>query len=317
MLEIPAPVQDLTAVQVGAQLQLAWSRPRLTTEGTRARRIDRIELYAAFLPGEAPLRNFPEQSRRLATFLAQSIPETEERMAYTIPLDASQLGSQASFAVKAINDRGRDAGFSNVVSVRIANLPEPPSDLQINLTEKAARLSWKSSPQSAFGGSALPVDGYQVLRQEAGSPVQAAVIGETQSSAYDDAAFEFEHRYVYSVRAFVRQGNSLATTPPSAPVEVAAVDRFPPAAPENVRVVTSPGAVELSWSPNAEPDLAGYNVYRSEGGAFTRINPELVRIPVFRDPAVRAGVRYRYQVRASDTKGNESGPSEEVSVEAE
>ena len=238
-------------------------------------------------------------------------------MAYTIPLDAAQLGSQASFAVKAMNDRGKDAGFSNVVSLRIANLPEPPSDLQINLTERAVRLSWESSPQSAFGGSAPPVDGYQVLRQDAGSPAPAAVIGESQSPDYNDAAFEFEHRYLYSVRAFVREGNSLATTPASASAEVAAVDRFPPAAPENLRAVAFPGAVELAWSPNSEPDLAGYNVYRSEGDAFTRINPELLRIPVFRDATVRPGVRYRYQVRASDAKGNESGPSEEVAATAE
>ena len=95
------------------------------------------------------------------------------------------------------------------------------------------------------------------------------------------------------------------------------MDRFPPSPPENLRVVTSPGAVELAWSPNAEPDLAGYNVYRSEEGAFTRINPELLRIPVLRDSTVRPGVRYRYQVRASDAKGNESGPSEEVVATAE
>ena len=204
-----------------------------------------------------------------------------------------------------------------MVSVRIANLPEPPVNVQAALTEKAVRLTWKSSPQSAFGGSAPPVDGYQVLRQEAGSSAPATVIGESQSPAYDDAAFEFEHRYIYSVRAFVRQGNALATTPPSVPAEVAAADRFPPAAPENLRVVTSPGAVELAWSPNSEPDLAGYNVYRSEESAFTKINPELLRIPIFRDSTVRPGVRYRYQVRASDAKSNESSPSEEVSVVAE
>ena len=77
LLEIPAPVQDLSVVQVGTQLQLAWSRPRLTTEGTRARRLDRIELYGAFLPGDAPLTSFTEQSSRLAAILAQSLPETE------------------------------------------------------------------------------------------------------------------------------------------------------------------------------------------------------------------------------------------------
>jgi hypothetical protein len=319
LLEIPAPVADLAAEQVGAEIHLAWSRPRLTTEGTRPQRLDRIEIYGAFRSDGTPPR-FPEDSRLLAALSTLNLPEAAERMAYTVPLDASQLGTEASFAVKALNDRARDAGFSNAVTVRIANLPEPPSQLEAALTERAVRLSWRASPQSAFGAAApLPpsFDGYQVLRREAGSPDPPVVLGETQSPAYDDPSFEFGRSYVYTVRAFVRQGEALAVTPPSAPTEIAAVDRFPPAAPENVRAVAAPGAVEIAWSPNEEVDLAGYHVYRSGGAEFERANSEPLRIPVFRDATVRAGVRYRYQVRAADGEGNESAPSEEVPITAE
>ncbi|MGH9786565.1 MAG: hypothetical protein ACRD88_20540, partial [Terriglobia bacterium] len=110
---------------------------------------------------------------------------------------------------------------------------------------------------------------------------------------------------------------SLAVTPPSVPAEIAVVDRFPPAPPGNVRAVVTAGAVEIAWSPNEETDLAGYHVYRSDGGEFSRTNPELLRIPVFRDATVRVNARYRYHVRAADRNGNESAPSEEVSVLAE
>jgi hypothetical protein len=321
LLEIPAPVQDLTAAQVGAEIQLAWSRPRLTTEGTRPLRLDRVELYGAFRSEGTQPPRFPEESRLLAALSLRNVPEAQERMAYTVALDASQLGAEASFAVRALNDRGRDAGFSNVVTLRIANLPAPPAALQAVVTERAVRLSWSPSEQSAFGGTAAAppaaVDGYQVLRREAGSPGSGTVVGETQAPAYDDASFEFARTYVYTVRAFVRQGEALAVTPPSAPTELAAVDRFPPAPPGNVRAVVAAGAVEIAWSPNEESDLAGYNVYRSDGGEFSRANSEPLRIPVFRDATVRAGVRYRYHVRAADRNGNESAPSEEVSVIAE
>jgi len=319
LLEIPAPVEDLAAEQVGAEIHLAWSRPRLTTEGTRPQRLERIEIYGVFRSDRAPLR-FPEDSRLLAALSTRNLPEAAQRMAYTVSLDASQLGAEAAFAVKALNDRARDAGFSNAVTLRIANLPQPPAELQAVLTERAVRLGWRPSPQSAFGAAApLPpsFDGYQVLRREAASPDPAVVLGETQSPAYDDPSFEFGRSYVYTVRAFVRQGEALAVTPPSAPAEIAAVDRFPPSAPGNVRAVTGRGAVEIAWSPNEEADLAGYYIYRSDGGEFLRANPDPLRIPVFRDATVRAGVRYRYQVRAADRNGNQSSPSEEVSLMAE
>ena len=315
--EIPSPVADLSAAQVGARVQLVWSRPRLTTEGTRAQSLDRMEIFGLFLRDETELTSFPEQSRLVATAPVESASETEERTVYELPLEGPRIGATAFFAVKAVNRKGKDAGFSNMVSLTIADLPEPPSDLQATLTEKAIRLSWKPAPRSVFGGAAPPLDGYQVLRKEAGSTEAAEEIGMAPSPAYDDSSFEFEHRYVYSVRAFVKQGDSLAATPFSAPVEMAAVDRFPPAAPQNVRAIAVPGAVEMAWSPNPEPDLAGYNVYRSDGGTFAKLNPERLLIPVLRDPAVRPGAAYRYHVRASDKNGNQSDPSEEISITAE
>ncbi|HLG13861.1 MAG TPA: hypothetical protein VJH03_04945, partial [Blastocatellia bacterium] len=323
LLEIPAPVQDLTAAQVGAQIQLEWSRPRLTTEGTRAQRLDRIEVYASFYPESMPVPNVPESSDLLAAIPAQSIPETEDRMRLTVRLDASRPGTMAVIAVKAFNDRGRDAGFSNVLTLPVANLPQPPATIEAEVTERAVRLTWTPATQSVFGTEGVTVDGYQVFRRDAGVAEPGApgtpgtMIGETQSSQYEDTSFEFEHTYLYSVRAFVRRRESVAVTPFSRTAEVVATDRFPPRAPEGVRAVATANSVEIAWSPNEEEDLAGYYVYRGDGGEFARMNPEPLRIPVFRDATVRPGARYRYHVRAADRKGNESEPSGEVAMTAE
>jgi hypothetical protein len=204
-----------------------------------------------------------------------------------------------------------------VVKLPIVNLPQAPANLEGEVTELSVRLHWVPAEQSAFGGAAQPVDVYQVFRNDAATPGPGAVIGEAATARFEDMAFEFERTYVYSVRAFMRRDGTTALTPLSTPAEIAVVDRFPPRAPDGVRAVASPGAVAISWSPNEEEDLAGYRVYRSEAGEFKRVNDELVRIPVFRDPAVRAGIEYRYEVRATDRKGNESTPSETVSIAAE
>ena len=315
LLEIPVPVEDLTGVQVGARIELEWSRPRLTTEGTRAQRLDRIEVYASFIPEGAPLPSVP--SDPLATIRLDSIPDAENRMSLVIRLDASQPGMQAVIAVKAFNDRGRDAGFSNVVTLPVVNLPEPPANLAGQVTERAVRLSWRAAAQSAFGGPVPLVDGYQVFRREPGNPEPGAIIGETSDSEYEDASFEFERMYFYSVRAFVRRGESFAVTPLSAVVEIATADRFPPQPPDDVRAVVTPGAVEITWNPNEEADLAGYHVFRSVGAEFVRVSPELLLTPLFRDAAVESGRQYSYRVRAADRDGNESEPSESIMVTGE
>jgi fibronectin type 3 domain-containing protein len=99
-------------------------------------------------------------------------------------------------------------------------------------------------------------------------------------------------------------------------------DVFPPASPRDLVVLLVPAAVgtpthvELSWSINTEPDLAGYYVYLSEtqesGGE--RGNRELLLAPTFRDMSVVPGRRYSYRVTVVDRAGNESPPSAAVSV---
>ncbi len=317
LLEIPAPASDLSAVQVGAQIQLRWSRPQLTTEGTRVRFLDRIELHGAFLPPQTDLAGFPDQAQLLATLTAGEISDAPPQIVYHLPLSAAQVGQKVFLAVKAINHKGRDAGFSNAVALEVVDLPDPPQELQASLEETAIRLRWKAAPQSVFGGPAPLPDGYQVFRSDSQASPAAERVGTADSAAYEDTSFQLGSTYVYSVRAFVTRGESTALTPPSAVLEVAAVDRFPPAAPRNVRGVTVPGAIELVWTPNSEPDLAGYNVYRSSGDSFTKLNPELLPIPVFRDPVASAGARYTYCVSASDKNGNESSFSENLSLTAE
>ncbi len=325
LLEIPERATDLSAKQVGARLQLAWSPPRLTTEGTRVRRLARLEIYGVFLPPGAALTSFPESSRLLATLGTDAIPAGQQSIVYELPLAAGQLRQTAFFAVKAINNNDKDAGFSNVSQVETADLPQAPLDLQATLTENAVHLVWKAPPLSAFGGPAPQPDGYQVYRAEVRSPqagsqpaTQAVImLGTSGSAAYQDSTFEFGHSYVYSVRAFVVQGESTALTPPSNSAEVAAVDRFPPASPQNVRAVTIPGAVDLAWSPNSEADMAGYNVYRREGEALVKLNLGLLPAPLFRDPSPTPGARYLYRVTAVDGNGNESAPSQDAVVTAE
>jgi hypothetical protein len=110
----------------------------------------------------------------------------------------------------------------------------------------------------------------------------------------------------------------------SSPVTVVMRNIFPPHAPSGLEAV--PGgataadrSIDLSWTPNTDPALAGYIVYRQEvdskgvaAGTATRLNPTPVVGPAYRDQTAMAGRRYAYRVTAVDTAGNESAPSDAV-----
>jgi fibronectin type 3 domain-containing protein len=68
--------------------------------------------------------------------------------------------------------------------------------------------------------------------------------------------------------------------------------------------------VELTWSPSAEPDLAGYRIYRGpEGGAPVRVAEIPAGQTTWTDARPGRGGLHLYTVTAYDRVGNESLPS--------
>jgi glycosidase len=93
------------------------------------------------------------------------------------------------------------------------------------------------------------------------------------------------------------------------------VDLTPPAAPASLHSTNEgSGQVSLAW--NAVTGAAGYNLYRSpvSGGGWVKANSAPLTSTDFTDSGLRNAQTYYYTVRALDAAGNESGPSNEISV---
>jgi fibronectin type 3 domain-containing protein len=150
-----------------------------------------------------------------------------------------------------------------------------------------------------------------------------ALLGPSRTNNYRDTQFEFGKTYVYVVRTLITQDGAEIESDNSDPATVAAIDTFPPAAPQGLVAAVLPGAapntlvVDLTWSLNLETDLAGYHVYRSEqeGTRGQLVTPDLLPVPAVRDNSVEPGHRYWYTVTAVDRAGNESSPSTPVAVD--
>ena len=135
-----------------------------------------------------------------------------------------------------------------------------------------------------------------------------------------DASALFGQRYRYVVERFVTRSLSGQTIevqgPPSEPIELVTTDVFPPTVPQGLVAVadSAAGAIDLSWSPDSDSDLAAYDVYRRD----TQRNQPAQRVASvgmetsYRDTTVQPGHTYTYSLSAVDQAGNESQHSAEV-----
>ena len=114
-----------------------------------------------------------------------------------------------------------------------------------------------------------------------------------------------DKQYTYTVTAVDQYGfESSRSDPASALVG----DIVPPSAPQGLAAVAVNSDVVLTWTANAEPDAAGYNVYRATAQGWVKVNTALVAGTLYADVLLPNGT-YTYRITAVDAVGNESEPS--------
>jgi len=79
--------------------------------------------------------------------------------------------------------------------------------------------------------------------------------------------------------------------------------------PMNLRVYGQQTTINLQWTATDDPDIAGYNVYRSvtPDTIFTRVNSSLLKDTSYFDSDVWGDKKYYYRISSVDNDGNESG----------
>jgi hypothetical protein len=140
-----------------------------------------------------------------------------------------------------------------------------------------------------------------------------------------DRDASLDHIYRYSAQRVQRvtlPGKDLEVAGASSePTMIDAKDVFPPAVPQGLAAVADgqAHAIDLSWRPDTDSDLAGYAVYRRDETASTdweRISGQAAVVPPsFEDHNAVTGHEYAYAVSAIDQDGNESAQSAPVTEE--
>jgi hypothetical protein len=321
--EIPRFVGDLKAQRKGATVTLTWTTPTETSDGELIRKPGKMLVQRALSSGQADLQ--------FQTISELPLPPTlnegrgEQATAKDTLTDALRAGG-AEFAVYSILAQGRNGksfGLPNRVSVPLRQSLPPPKNVSAGLVPMGVMLKWEEDqPQAA--NSPLETQQFKVMRRAQGSN-EAVLVKQVNASASGDLVdntIEWEKSYQYWITPITlwqdEKHKGVIEGDDSAIVEIFAHDSFPPAAPSGLQAVFSAmpqnSFIDLTWTANTEPDLAGYNVYRHSGNdPPVKINSDLVKTPRFPDPGIQPGVKYFYSVTAVDLRGNESGRSEETS----
>lgn len=332
-LNLPQAVTNLSATRVDGAVQLAWTMPGRTTDGVALKRPVRTEICREI--GDGP-----------CTTIATAFFPPAKPAVYTDHLPEGLTSGTARillYQVTLRNHGRKSAGPSNSAFSAAGTAPAPLTGLTAKIRPDGVLLSWHPVAQGAGATMALdfrmervlenpPVQRKETLLSTTEPTQQKLVVhadgGPDPGHALDaNAQFNREYRYTVQRVAMATLGGRTIEIEgrSSEPVTIITTNIFPPPVPEDLAAVAdaAAGAIDLSWTPDAGQDLAGYYVYRRDvasGLAAARIGPansrnatsSLISSPAFRDATTERGHTYAYSISAVSRAGHESRRSPEV-----
>jgi hypothetical protein len=323
-LNLPTPVVNLSAARIGDSVHLAWTMPTRTTDHLALRH-----------PVTAQICREIDSGPCTSTGTLSLAPGAAGKYTDVLPSDLShQPDRLLRYEVALQNHAGKSAGPSNPAYSAAGNSPASVTGLTGQVRQDGVLLGWNPAPEpghsTLFRIERLQLTGpapqevrSSPLAPSPPSPTQTLVVhgrdGEDPGHAIDTSAL-FNQRYRYVVERVASldlSGRSVEVQGlPSEAFEVTTSDVFPPAVPQGLVAVadSAAGAIDLSWTPDSDSDLAAYRVYRRDvmGSLPAQRVASMGVETSFRDTAVQAEHAYAYSVSAVDQSGNESERSPEV-----
>lgn len=334
-LNLPQPVTDLAARRAGNTVRLSFTVPQKTTDKLPVRGAMTTRLCRAVESGPC------QTVGTLAIAAAQKAATIED----TLPPELTQGPPRLLvYRLAVLNRAARSAGDSAPAYAAAGPAPQPVVAFSATPRRNGIVLAWQEIP--APSGATVLVDRTRTStppspprEQAEGNPLmghgtpeepieqrlrvpEAALSPLGHASAIDITAHTGNtYRYIAQrVWTLTLAGHELElSSAPSQPVEVIYRDVFPPPIPIGL-VSASDSAqksIDLNWTPDVDPGLAGYIVYRRPADSSRppeRISSpgKPVLIPSWSDTTAQPGQRYAYSVSAIDASGNESQRSAEV-----
>lgn len=313
---------DFTAAQQGNRIVLTIPLKR-NDGNSRPRQIDVFRLAEST---GSPLFLTEDEFAARSTQVG-SVQLTDSNSVEVIFYDVLTPTSQSRrlrYAVRFVNSDNQKSPFSNFIFFEpISNAAKPPILSVPNITQTAINLLWQAPLENIDGSAPVNVLGYNVYRKSMnGEKLQQLNNSPLLKIAFEDKNFKFGESYEYFVRTISAGSNGTQIeSVNSNSVAIQPKDIFPPAAPENLTIAAAPGNLSVFFAASVEPDVIGYNIFRSTKmdlplDQWQKLNGVPFSATSFQDTKIEAGQKYFYYAIALDSAGNVSNPSEIVSETA-
>ena len=338
-LHLPAIVTDLTAQRVGDRVRLHWTTPSRTTDNLSLAGPITAEICREPANTAAPTAN----SAACVVVLHLAVkPGPSEAADLLPPALAADPVLPLGYRLRMLNTEGRSAGASTAAIVPSGSAPPPVAGLHVTATRDGAVIEWQpltsvavvelqrslvvtgkprpeAKKKSSMGLSRSEPSEIQLRSADPKAAPSADPGGTLDRGAQRGESYTYRAQ---RLRTVVIDGKTFELRSElSPPITLEVNDTFPPPTPTGLASVPSgsngKAAIDLSWQPGTDADLAGYNVYRRAAtGGYERLTAKPVLGPAYTDSTVAPGSSYTYRVTAVDGSGNESAPSGEVTETA-
>ncbi|NIA08582.1 MAG: hypothetical protein GWP10_02110 [Nitrospiraceae bacterium] len=296
-------------------IRLSWSVPVKNIDGSPLAKIKGFQLLKAAVPAKGACLGCPPPFGRPINIPFEARPEKTRRMVYE---DRTlSTGMRYTYRVCTVKGWLNVSDPSNQVSLAWHVPPSPPSEFMAQPSKNGIYLSWQAPINWVDGSSIDKKLLFRIYKAKIKGNWRI-IPGLVDSTGYFDIAVKKGIRYRYKVAAVLIYYGSEIEGLCTHERMAQPGDLTPPAAPRGLVAVQAPRGVEILWQENAEPDLAGYIVYRQDpDGLIDRLNNRPVYMPRFLDRTILPSGTYRYWVTAIDQAypPNESAPSEKATVE--
>jgi len=281
-IRIPEAVKDLTVTQSGNNLVLTWTSPRFFIDGSGATNLSRVQIRS--------------NAEVLATVDALGAGQPQS---YAVAVSPVAVGGVRTFTVAVETAQGRSSEVSNIASITPVEVPGRVVKLTPVADQRRIFLQWdKPQEHPEFA------DEFVVVRTDL--PAEAETVKETR---YEDSRYERGRSVTYQVTPVRRIGEKAVFGVGPEQVTITLEDKTPPKIPTGLQIQPADSAAYVTWEPNAETDIAGYQLFKSErpDSGFQPVTDRAITNSGFFDPSYRPGLYYA--VSAVDEFGNESARS--------
>jgi len=319
----------LSGAQRGNQVILSWPAPQRNAPDDSVQSIRRIDIYRLAEKPNAPLplteEEFATRSTLIGSVTYDQIKKATDTLSYTDTLELAGEPARLRYAIRYVNASNQRAAFSNFLLIEPAGrIAKPPTVIVTGneIREGSVVISWQPPAANIDGSTPVNLLGYNVYRTaESQGEASQTLINTSLISGeqFIDKNIRYGENYRYIVRSVsLGTGGAQVESLNSNPISVSPRDVFPPSAPAAITIAAAPGRLSIFFPANPEPDVVGYNIYRSTDPdlskeRWTKLTSSIITNLNFQDENVESGKRYYYYLTAVDQAGNVSPPSEVVS----